>query len=454
LKIPRDAQWETTLAFLGVVACYFFGRATGWMGVPRGFDSTAYWPFYTDTWFEKTIFTGRVVLPLLALALVWPIVRRWLDDEGPALPLLLAVVAGAWIVHLSLGFVRHGVEEGLQLTFRRAQEYWRDSVWVGRGFLASFPEIGHPLSVHGATHPPGIMLFLGLVRWLGFDKPLDAELVSTPLAALAALPLYGAARRLGDDKSARMAVGLFLFACCISLFAVLSMDMLTMLCATVAFYGFARALDGEWQGGVLLGVGLAAAALCNFIALMLPLGFLIITWARRDRVNRASLAAGAFAIGAFALFYLLLWALFGYRPFHVFFACLDALKGNDAETRLRGRSLLRAPLAYYGALGVGLTGLAVRSLAGAIRRFARRLPDDTAWIVAAATLPWLLPVLAGKPRAEVEHVFLLFVPLTAFASSLAARRWFDRAPAWVADVALPLAVLQAITVEVLLETYW
>jgi hypothetical protein len=103
---------------------------------------------------------------------------------------------------------------------------------------------------------------------------------------------------------------------------------------------------------------------------------------------------------------------------------------------------------------VALTGLSVHSLGGTVRRLVQRQLDDVALFVLASTLPWLIPVLAGKPRAEVEHVFLLFVPLTTLASALAARRWYQRDLTWVARLAVPLAVLQSLAVEVFFDTFW
>src|SRR2546423_3244418 len=175
--------------------------------------------------------------------------------------MLVGLVAAAWAYHLSVGIVRHGVVEGLTFTFHRPQEYWWDVHYVDSSFLAKFPDLR--LSQHGGTHPPGVILFLALIQKLGFTSMLSAELVCTPLAALAAFPLWGAARRLGDDDIARWAVVLYLFGCSIVAFSVLSMDMLIVLLGAIALYGFARALDGEIAGGIVCGLALAAASLCS-----------------------------------------------------------------------------------------------------------------------------------------------------------------------------------------------
>src|SRR5207245_955889 len=148
----------------------------------------------------------------------------------------------------------------------------------------------------------------------------SAELVCTPLGALGALPLWGAARRLTDDRIARWAVVLYLFCCSIAAFSVLSMDMAVVVFGTTAFYGFARALDGELVGGIVCGLALAAAALCSFLALTLPLTWAILLLNRRR--HWLPLIA---SVAAFAAFYAVLAIAFGYRPIYVFRACVAAL---------------------------------------------------------------------------------------------------------------------------------
>src|SRR5204862_295560 len=86
------------------------------------------------------------------------------------------------------------------------------------------------------------------------------------------------------------AVVLFLFTWSVMAFAVLSMDTIILLLATLSFYGFVRALAGDLWGGVILGLSLGAAVLCSFLALTLPLTWLILLWARRARVGAGAAA--------------------------------------------------------------------------------------------------------------------------------------------------------------------
>jgi len=373
---PRLSLFFASLAFFAVLLLSFAwiaGKA-GLNGRPRTVASSLFWPFYVDTWFiPADRWSLRALLPVATMAALWPLLRKWL--RSPSLALLVGLAIAAWVYHLSVGIVRHGVVEGLTFTFHRPQEYWWDVHYVDSTFLAKFPDLR--LSQHGGTHPPGVILFLALIQKLGFTSMLSAELVCTPLAALGAFPVWGAARRLAPsegDEIARWAVVLYLFGCSIVAFSVLSMDMLIVLLGALALYGFARALDGDLAGGALSGLGLAAASLCSFLALTLPITWAVLWLCRRPR----RYAPIAVAIGVFIAFYGGL-ALLGYRPFHVFVACVDALAHSDDRTRSRWLALIGNPIAFFGSLGVAFTGLAAHALYRALQQARHRRLDDTGW---------------------------------------------------------------------------
>lgn len=527
--IDRAALVELLAAAAVLLGAAWLGSVTGWKGPPKTAISTAVWPFYFDTWFPGPVVTGRVLLPLLALGVAWWPLRRWIEDlpaaatlDGPsqaarerraALGLLLGLCAAAWLVHIGCGIVRHGTEQGLRFTFSRAQEYWQDVRFVDAHFLARFPEVG-ALSQHGATHPPGTILLLAALKRLGFTGAHDAELLCSLAGAATALPLWGAARRLSDETTARWAVALLLFAGQVTAFSLLAMDMVTMLLGAVALYGLARALDGEWQGGVIWGLALAAASLCTFTALVLSLGWAVLLLpvaanlfvlfararrrapapARADRTApdatarpddedqsshratagaRAQLLALALGPAAFLAVYAVLVVAFDYRPVHVFRANWAAFALSDDVQRPLKLAWLGTPIAFLGALGLPLMALAARSIAGAVVRLVRapraallgsseppaagtrpRALRSTAALVLAGALPVAVCVILGKPRAEVERVWLLFVPAVVLGAAAAARHWYARSPRWLTHVAMPLMVLQSILAEVLFETMW
>jgi hypothetical protein len=454
VKRWRGPAIELAVAATVLLLWAGLGTVTGWKGRPKTAISTAVWPFYFDTWFPKPVFTWRALLPLVGLGAAWLPIRRW--TAGGRAAWLIAIVVAAYAVHAACGVVHNGFQQGFELTFSRVQEYWNDVRFVHPGFLARFPEFEKPLSQHGATHPPGLTLVLAALVALGAKKRAAAELICSTACALTALPLYGAARRLTDERTARVATVLFLFACSVTAFAVLAMDSVTMLFATLALYGFVRALDGDFFGGVLWGVALAAATLCTLTSFTLGLTYGVLLATRFSTLRRDGKRLLALACGpvAFLASYAVLVLGFDYRPFHVFAYCWAAFAKSDDARRWYGVALIGNPVAFLGSLGLPLMGLAGRTVGGAAERLWRRRDLSTVALVAAAALPPLVCILLGKPRAEVERIYLLFVPPMALAAAVGARRWYARSDRWVADLAVPVAVVQSILVEIFFQTMW
>jgi Dolichyl-phosphate-mannose-protein mannosyltransferase len=447
--LRRDALVELAVAAaVLVVWTVGLGTLAGWKPPPWTGQSTDLWPFYVRT--QWLVQWHRAIAPLGAFALTFPILRAWMRRrDGDPLALLAGLTLGAFVFHLACGMM----QDGFAYTFGRPNEYWNDVRFVDRHFLSRFPEVGS-LSQHGETHPPGITLLLALVQWLGFTSIPDAEAICASFAALTALPLYGAARRLYGDETARTTVALFLFAGSVSAFAVLAMDCFTMLLATLALYGLALALDGKWWGGILCGLAFAAATFCHYLAFSLGVTWAAIVWSRRRRIDGRVLVALALAVVAFAAFYADLVIGFHYRPLPVLrFQTARFAASPDAQ-RDRLHFAVGSPIAFLGALGLPLFGLVGHSLGGALRRIAGRRDLDLALVVIGASLPWLIAVAAGKPRGEVEHVFMMFVPTVVLAASAAAQQWYARGSRWVYQLAVPLLVAQAIAVELSFNTFW
>jgi hypothetical protein len=461
---------EVAGAAIVILACaLLLGRLAGWQGPPRLATSTRIWPFYLDTWFPVTVWSGRVLVPLVGLALALRPLRRFLDGKDDLATCFIALGLAAYVVHFGCGVVRSGVVHGLTHTFQRTlQEYWGDVHLVGAGFLARFPDVGR-LSQHGATHPPGLILLLAGVKALGFGDAVEAELACSGFAALSAVPLYGAARRLAGDEAARFAVPLFLFAGSVVAFAVLAMDVVSMFLAVTALYGFAVALTaptrdssgrrraGPLLGGALWGLAYGAASFCTFTVMLVALGWAVILVERQrdpEFVFRDRWLPLLIGPAVFLLFYGALFVGFGYRPLHVLARNLDAFALSDDAQRSYARSLLGNPIAFLGSLGLPLMGLAAHSIGGAVLRLFRRDDLRTVSLVLAAALPPLAATLLGKPRAEVERIYLPFVPLLVIAASAAARAWYRRSARWLYGFAVPALVVQAVLVEVYLDTFW
>lgn len=464
-----SAAWEVLIAAAVIALCGWLGARLGWRGLPRMSTATALWPFYLDAWTRQVVWTGRLIVPIAAFLCARPLWRRFcapLDGEASQaegrgdVGTLCALVALAYLFHLGSGMVRFGIGDGLVHTMGRWQDYFRDVPCVTSGFLATFPE-GCGLSMHAAAHPPGIIILLALVKWLGFVKPDDATLLCGAMAALAALPLYGAARRFSDEATARMSAALYLYASSITCFAVMSLDMTILLFATVALYGVSIALHDEkraWLGGLIWGIGLFAASMCSFLVGMLALSYvaLLIPRLNRGALSRARWLALLLGPLSFVAAYAILITWTGYRPLHVLEKNLIALSMSSDGERSPRLIYLGSPVAFLGSLGLPLCGLFARAFGASLVRMVKRRNEDldSVALVVAAALPAMMSIALGKPRGEAERVYLPFVPLLVIASATVARRFYLRGSAWLLDVALPLAALQALLTEVYFDTFW
>jgi len=154
------------------------------------------------------------------------------------------------------------------------------------------------------------------------------------------------------------------------------------------------------------------------------------------------------------LVYAVLALGFGYRPLHVFDVCWRAFNESDDMHRSRWRALFGNPVAFLGALGIPLAGLVAHSLGSALRRLGRRQERATALLVLAGVLPVVVCIALGKPRSEVEHVYLLFAPAVILGGAAAACRWYQRSPRWLTHFVVPLLALQSMATEIFWYTLW
>ena len=103
--------------------------------------------------------------------------------------------------------------------------------------------------------------------------------------------------------------------------------------------------------------------------------------------------------------------------------------------RSKRGSKIGSPLEFLGALGLPLGAIAARAIGGALLRLGRaaRTRQDFAvpLVVLAGAAPWFVGAMLGRPRGEVEHSYLLFVPMVIIAASIAAHDWYERDDAWL-----------------------
>jgi hypothetical protein len=300
--------------------------------------------------------------------------------------------------------------------------------------------------VHVAGHPPGALAFFVLLVRLGLGSGLAAGLVVTVLAASTAVAVLVTVRRLGAEEHARLAAP-FLVLGPAAVWQAVSADAMF---AAVAAWGLAALAaaatahrDGASGRAVLL-AGLAGLLLgyCVMLSYGLPL------------------------LGVLAL--AVLWLGGSWRPlplaavaalvvvgvFHVYgFSYVDALPAiRDRYFEGVGG---RRPAAYWlwggpaallfsagPALGAGLGVLVARRH----EVLTRPGPRVVAVLSSAAVLSVLLADLSQMSKAEVERIWLSFVPWLLLSCALLPHRW--RRPA------LAVQVVAALVVQHLLDTGW
>jgi hypothetical protein len=299
--------------------------------------------------------------------------------------------------------------------------------------------------IHVAGHPPGaLLMFVGLVR-VGLGSALATGLVVTAVAATIPLAVLVACRALGAADRARRAAP-FLVLTPAAVYLAVSADALF---AAIAAWGLAalalatRAGRGRRMAGwaTVSGLLLGWAVLCSY---GLPLlGFLAVAMLVAGRSWRPL----PFAVVA-ALVPVLAMAAVGFQWWEAYPVLHDRYWAGLAARR---------PAAYWlwgnlAALLVSagpLLGAGIGGLRHARRRLATRDPEGVRavlWLVGGAAAAVLAADVSRMSKAEVERIWLPFVPWLTLSLALLPRRW--------RRAGLVLQVLTALTVQHLLYTTW
>jgi hypothetical protein len=299
--------------------------------------------------------------------------------------------------------------------------------YVSRIPYSSAPRPNWP--VHVAGHPPGALLFfVGLDR-VGLGDGFAAGIVVTVLAATTAVAVLVCLRVLGEEAMARRAAPFLVFAPA-AVWQAVSADAMF---AAVAAWGLAalalvatrRSVAWSVVAGLLLGV----CALLSYGLLLL--GILALTVLALGRSWRPlPVAAGV------ALAVLLAFAALG-------FSYLDALPVLR-ERYLEGVGG-RRPASYWTWGGLAALAFSAGPLAGA-GLAQLRSTRPVAALAAAGFACVLVADATQMSKAEVERIWLPFVPWILLGCALLPERWRRR------GIALQLVV--ALAVQHLLRTGW
>jgi hypothetical protein len=199
--------------------------------------------------------------------------------------------------------------------------------------------------------------------------------------------------------------------------------------------GAAVLLLGRAPGRAAVGGGAALAVASFFSYAVLAIG----AWAALVRLLREGWrTAFVVALGcgvALVVFYVALWAGTGFQLHDVVVATEDVYRESVARLRPYAFWLFGSPAAFLAFCGLPITWYAARALG-------ERQP-----VAVALFAVILISAVGGFTKAEVERIWLMYVPVmcVAAAAVLPARR---------VPLVLALLALQSVVVECLFGTVW
>ncbi|MGA8248551.1 MAG: hypothetical protein WB797_16715, partial [Nocardioides sp.] len=390
---------------------------------------------------EARVGPGTPVAVLVGLLGLWQGFALAARLPWRSLLLTTYVVTVAWTLALAFvdgrsGLTREIVNHNEYLpTARRIH----DVPAMLRGFVDRIPaDAPGSWETHVAGHPPGaLLLFVGLVGvGLGgaFASALTITLVgcTTPVAVLVTL------RRLGAEDVARR-VAPFLVLAPAAIWVAVSADGVF---AAVAAWGLAavarasRSSGPTWvQGwGLVGGLLLGCCLLLSYgLVLLAPLVLAVLLAGRSWR------PLPAVAIGAAVP--VLVFAAYGFRLWEAYPVLNDRYWAGIAAGR-------PASYWFWGDLAAFTisAGPALGAAIGALVAGGRRSPRVVRLMVAASGLAIVLADASRMSKAEVERIWLPFVPWVLLATWSLPPRW--RRPM------LGVQVVMALLVQHLVVTNW
>ncbi|GCD88727.1 hypothetical protein [Nocardioides sp. LS1] len=383
---------------------------------------------------------GPGTIPALVLALLGWRHARALADCLPWRRLLVTSYAAGLGWLLSLAYVDGAA--GISRVLGNHYEYLRTArqvtsvhtllqVYVDRipeGSAGQWP-------VHVAGHPPGTLLFFVLLDRIGLGGDYAAGLVVTVLAATTALAVMVTLRLLGGEAVARRAAP-FLVLGPAAVFMAVSADALM---GAVVAWGLAALAAGATAAsrGRMVAWSTLAGLLLGYACLMsygLPLvGLLAVAVLVLARSWRPLPVAAVLALAV-----VLAFAAGGFRLWEAYPVLADRYWAGIAAVR---------PASYWMWGNLAALVISAGPVLGAGLANLRRTTDRLVlWLAGSAVAAVLLADASRMSKAEVERIWLPFVPWLLLTTALLPERW--RRPA------LALQLVTALLVQHLLYTSW
>ncbi|TXK17657.1 hypothetical protein [Homoserinibacter sp. GY 40078] len=415
-RTATAARWGLAVALALIAAAMLVPFLAGW-SVRVDFPPLhAYW--------SPRLGPGTIPAVILAVLAV-----RFAIDLAVRLPwwALLVVSIGAsaaWMVSLALV---DGID-GLGAILEKTSEYLgtarsvTDVPAMLQEYISRIPlDSADHWPIHLAGHPPGaVLVFIGLVD-LGLDTGVPAGLAIIAIAATTPAAVLIALRRLRAEDAARRAAPFLVFGSA-AIWMAVSADAMF---GAVAAWGLCCLAIAATASRILPLIAWGAAAglllgYCVMLSYGLPLlGVLavgVLVAARRWQPVIPAVVAASAVVLAFAAA--------GFAWWDAYPVLVERYYAGIASDR---------PYTYWvwadlAALAISagpLVGAAIGAGIARIRVTVRgRFPDRAVVIlVLAASLTILLATLSGMSKAEVERIWLPFVPWLLIGTALLPERW-------------------------------
>lgn len=405
-----------------------------------------------------------VALGLIALAMLIPVAlgidvhvrwfpplhAEWMPRIGPGTPaaVILAVLAFRYAIDLAarlrwrmlllaafgsclvwmLSLATVDGLDGIGTILDTQYEYLRtaravtDFGAVLREYIAHIPlDSVDNWPVHIAGHPPGALLLFVVLARLGLGSGLAAGVAVTLIAATTPIAVMVAVRRLGAEDGARRAApflalgpaAIWMSVSADAMFgAVAAWGLCLLACAATARTS-ARTAGWAVASGLVLGY-------CVLLSYGLPLlgvlAIAVLLVARRPSPLPWALGAAVVVVLAFAAA--------GFAWWDAYPVLVERYWAGVASNR---------PYAYWvwanlAALAISAGPLVGSGLAVAVVRRCGSKPSAPAdrtiiTLTVAAALIILIADLSGMSKAEVERIWLPFVPWLLVGAALLSERW-------------------------------
>lgn len=406
----------------------------------------------------RTNFSLWVIPAIIILAAYLIVFWKFLEYRVSLRVLFPVCILFFVLIDISVAMIDGGLV-AIKEPYTRKIEYYADVPKVEgiRPFLGNYVEIFGTLSGHTRTHPPGGVLFLYIVSRILGRSLLTAAFATVLFTSVTVIPVYLLAKELYGSRVARYALGLFLITPNMVLYTAVGMDGPFSVFPILSIYLFYKALSARSVPySVLTGIALGFAMLMNYTTVIIGV-FIIIINAITFRMDREkfknTLKASFIALGAFVLFYLIIYI---WARFSLLSALLASYKkdesgmGTGYESIARYFNISIADLfAFLIGVGLPLTAAWLNEVVSEIRKIIRFKRADI--YVLAGLLTLLVASFSTLFTLEVERIWIFMTPLIV----IPAARYLSAAyHKWMFYAMACLLCVNILIYEIFLYTYW